>query len=142
MTIMKMVLLGAIAAAMFAGCLDPSASTAGDGNVSTAQQEVTTCTSTCNPPTYNGISVSCMSNSTCTSSPGGVSCLQDDGSWATTSCTLSVCGDGFCDAGERAAGTCPADCPVCPAGTVDCCGDGSVCVSPVLCRKFQFELCS
>lgn len=141
MTVTKLVILGVIAAAVFAGCLNPDVSTAGDGNVSTAQQELTTCTSSCNPPTYNGVPVSCTSGSSCTSSPGGVSCLQNDGSWATTSCTPSVCGDAYCDAGERASGACPADCPVCPVGKVDCCGDGTVCLQWMVCSKLHDSVC-
>ena len=49
-----------------------------------------------------------------------------------------MCNDGICDSTETCS-SCAIDCgacppPVCPAGKVDCCGDGT-CVSRAMCKK-------
>jgi hypothetical protein len=59
---------------------------------------------------------------------------QASGDPTVHGCYEAVCGGGVCDAGETCA-SCSSDCDCCPAGRVDCCGDGR-CLSPWLCRKF------
>lgn len=103
----------------FAGCVEPAASTADESKVSTVEQGLSLCSSTCDPPTYNGVAVGCASNTYCISAPEAAYCLQDNGSWYTAACATGPvvrCGDGTCSAGEDH-GSCPADCgPVCGDG--------------------------
>ena len=121
----------------FAGCVEPAVSTADEPKVSTVEQGLSLCSSTCDPPTYNGVAVGCSSNSYCISAPEAAYCLQDDGSWYTAACaTPPPCGDGICSSGEDH-WSCPEDCGACPAGTADCCGDGTICIRPALCWKFS-----
>jgi hypothetical protein len=68
---------GLITLLVLAGCLN-SAPQVDEANVSTVDQEVQTCTSSCDPPSYNGVQVSCTSNVVCISQSNGVGCLNDD----------------------------------------------------------------
>src|SRR5512140_3764105 len=109
-------LLCAMIMVTFAGCLETDTLTTDEVNVSTTEQGLSTCTTSCDRPTYNGIPVSCTSEFYCISAPEAAYCLQADGTYAAAYCaTGPVCGDGICDTGESQ--TCPSDCgPVCGNG--------------------------
>ncbi len=135
---MKHLLLAALLAS-FAACMsdDPEALRA-DLETSVATQELSVCASSCDPPTYSGVPVSCASNYGCYSDAGGAYCWQGY-YWQNVYCAPAPqpCGNGVCDPGETYT-TCPADCPSCGDGTCasnesvnncqqDCagtCGDG------------------
>jgi hypothetical protein len=114
--------LGLITMLTIAGCLD--AGPPGDeAQVSTIDQGLQSCYSTCDRPTYNGVAVGCTSATFCISAPEAAYCQQPDGSYYTAACTAAptgpYCGDGSCNGGETYS-SCPGDCP--PPGPV--CGDG------------------
>jgi hypothetical protein len=127
--------LWAMALVAVVGCLDTGVSTTSDPKVSTAEQADSTCSSTCDPPTYNGVPVSCTTSDTCISDANGVDCRYTN-YWIHISCQPYVpCGNGVCDPGETPE-NCPADCNWCGNGVCngnetyqscpsDCpCGDG------------------
>lgn len=114
---------------MWAGCMG-DAQPSEDLDLSSAVQELQTCTNSCAWPQYNGVPVSCSTNTYCLSTGQGVFC---DGG-VTVLC--SACGNGTCESGESSS-NCLADCSVCGDGQCtgsengyscpsDCtvCGDG------------------
>ena len=123
---------GLITLLALSGCVN-SAPRVDEANVSTVDQEVQTCTSSCDPPTYNGVPVSCTSNVVCISQSNGVGCLNDDQTTVSiTYCIPIGCGDGVCTRPYEDAQSCPSEC--CPAGQSDCCGDG-LCHPPLVCER-------
>jgi hypothetical protein len=88
------------------------------------------CGATCPATTCPGSQV--CTNGYCQCPPGTTWC----GGQCATAC--AYCGDGSCNAGETC-GTCPDDCGACgcAAGKVDCCGDGTMCMTPYQCSKVQ-----
>jgi len=124
---------GLITLSVLAGCLN-SAPRVDEANVSTIDQEVQTCTSSCDAPTYNGVPVSCTSNVVCISQAEGVGCLNDDQTTvAITYCAPLRCGDFVCTRPYEDVQSCPGDCP-CPAGERNCCGDG-ICHPFLVCER-------
>ncbi len=134
---MKLLAL-AVLVTLLSACMsdDPEALRA-DLETSVATQELSVCSSSCDPPTYNGVPVSCASNYGCYSDPAGAYCWQGS-YWQNVYCTPAPppCGNGVCDAGENT-DNCPSDCPPCGNGICndnenawscpnDCniCGDG------------------
>jgi hypothetical protein len=107
----------AMAMITLAGCVDTSVSATDGLKVSTAEQGLSTCSSSCDPPAYNGVPVSCSSNEFCFSDAGGVYCGYG-GDLAASYCTEIMCPNGTCEPGENS-DNCPADCPPPPP-----CGDG------------------
>src|SRR5689334_18316825 len=104
----------AMIAVAFAACFDPGTAT-DEAVVSTTEQGLSTCWSSCDPPNYNGVPVSCTSNIYCISAPEAAYCLQDDGSYLAADCAPAPpCGDGVCEGNE--AQTCPGDCNYCGDG--------------------------
>lgn len=103
-------------------------------DVASLEQALQTCTATCDPPTWNGVPVSCSSSIYCVAYAAGVYC-DTGGTPITKSC--SACGNGACEAGESS-WSCPGDCGcgngICGAGESPCgcvedcsvCGD-SIC---------------
>jgi hypothetical protein len=95
-----------------AACATEIAQDGEETQVSETTQELSVCISTCDPPTYDGVLVSCSSNNSCFSSSDGAYCLQDSGYWQSVKCRLAVpppppppptgpvCGNGICEGGE------------------------------------------
>jgi hypothetical protein len=82
-----------------------------DFDVESREQELQTCTATCEYPTYNGVPVSCSTNIYCLAYANGVYC-DTGGTPITKMC--STCGNGACNTGET-----PSSC------AIDCgCGNG------------------
>jgi hypothetical protein len=89
-----------ILAALLVGCFNPEDEPREEKYATTAQ-ELVVCSSSCDPPTYNGSPVACASNTYCFSDAGGAYCLNGDGSWQVAACTTGVyCGDGICNGNE------------------------------------------
>lgn len=147
--------LGLFTLLALVGCLNASPS-GDEAKVSTVDQEVQSCTSSCDPPAYNGVPVSCTSNVVCVSQTEGVGCLADDQTTVNVTycapivcgdhvCTrpyenatgcpgdCAWCGDGICTAPGETTSTCPEDCG-CPTGQAACCGDG-ICYPFIVCNK-------
>jgi hypothetical protein len=119
-----------------AGCVD-AAPASDEPNVSTLDQELQSCTASCDAPTYNGVSVSCTSNIVCVSESNGVGCLDDDQTTVNiVYCQPLVCGDGVCTRPYEDAQSCSLDCG-CPTGQAACCDDG-LCHPLFVCTK---DLC-
>jgi hypothetical protein len=121
--------LWALALATIVGCLDTSVSTDDQPHVSVAKQALSTCTSDCDPPIYDGNPVSCATPDFCMSDANGVDCRYFNYS-IHISCQPNLCGNDICDAGETFE-SCPADC-TCGNGT---CDDGEIAhTCPTECR--------
>ncbi len=80
-------------------------------------QELSACASSCDPPLYNGVPVSCASNAGCYGGPDGVACGP---SWQFIACEpASACGNEICEDGlGEDSSSCPSDC-FCGNGTCD-----------------------
>lgn len=81
-------------------------------------QELSVCSSSCDPPTYNGQPVSCASNYTCYSDQAGAYCWTG-WYWYEVHCTpATLCPNGTCDTGAgESSWSCPQDCgPPCGDG--------------------------
>jgi hypothetical protein len=115
---MKALLIAGLAVALY-GCFTPDSDTIAEEKLATAEQQIVVCSSSCDPPTYNGSPVACASNSYCYSDAGGAYCLDNSGNWASALCTPNIpCGNGVCDSGENP-GNCPQDCQSCGNGACD-----------------------
>ena len=112
----------AVLTGALAGCFTPESDAITDEKLATAEQQIVVCSSSCDPPTYNGSPVACASNSYCFSDAAGAYCLDNNGNWASATCALGgggvPCGNGVCGPGEDP-GNCPQDCISCGNGVCD-----------------------